>query len=572
MADLFSKARAKIDDLLSQTLSILQSKYAQSSQMFTVASSWGQILFVLQNLTQFILFFIEDSITEMNIKTATREASIYGGAAQTGHYATRAGAAIGEIQIVWNGNGIEDVGGGAILIPNKSAITFDASGTTYILDLGQDSVRFNLNQGSSLNCRIIQGIVKNSTFRSDGTSLQTYNVSERYTGSIDNYNVNVYVNDLLWKVYDSLYDIPYGYKGVLVKTSVSQGIDIIFGNIKNGAIPAQGSVIRVEYLETIGVPGNINASDPSKILFSFNSDGLDIFGNDVTLNEYLKINCVTPPQMGSNPESLKLTRILAPKNSRSYVLANPDSYITYFEKYGTFSQIEAYSTTATGYLDDQNVIYLLLVPDVTLKLTSSQNYFNLQLSDFLISDFQKKAILENLDLSGQKIVTTEISIVSPKVSRYVINTVITAFEGYDPDTIKNSIINVYSQYFLSIRRRDLIPRSDLIALVESIPGVDSVMVFFVSEKNELYQISVAGLAENDPKRSILYGLNNFGDIIMEKDEIIVISGGWTDSNNVFYDTGADLNKLSSVNIEITSTTPVTYNTQINAINKSGITI
>jgi hypothetical protein len=487
MTDLFSKARYKIEDLLNQTLTIVQARYAQSVQMFTVASAWGQILFVLQNLTQFILFFIEDSITEMNINTATREASIYGLAASMGHNATRASAAVGQVQLVWNGTDSSDIGGNSLIISNKASFKFRPTGTSYVLDLGQDSVKFSLNSTSSLNCRILQGIVKTATFTGDGTTLQSYNVSSRYTGSIDNYNVDVYVNDNLWKKYDSLYDIPYNAKGVVVKTSISQGVDVIFGNFSNGAVPVSGSAIRVEYLETFGVSGNINSTDPKKIDFVFDSDALDLFGNEYSLDQYVKINCVVPPQLGSNAESLQLTRLIAPKTSRSYVLANPDNYITYFEKFGTFSIIEAYTKTDAAFLDDQNIIYILLVPDVTQKLTATQNYFNLKTSDFILSSYQKQAIIDNLELSGQQIVTTELEFVDPRISRYIVNTVITAFEGYDPDTIKSSIVSVYSQYFLSIRRRDIIPRSDLIALVESIPGVDSVMVFFLSEKNELYQ-------------------------------------------------------------------------------------
>ena len=568
--DLFSKGRAKIDQLLNQTLALVQSRYAQSNQMFTVASVWGQIIFVLQNLTQLNLFFIEDSITELNMSTASRDSSIYGLAAQVGHNATRNGSAIGQVQIRWNFADATEVGGGAILIPNKSILNFVDSGNQFILNLSQDMVRFNLNGTSSINAQIIQGNLKSQSFGGTGTPLQTFNVFERYTGSIENFNTDVYVDGVLWSNYSSLWDIPFDAKGVLVKTSVGQGIDIIFGTTKNGHIPDKGSIIRVDYIESLGFGGNIDAQDPSKVNFEFTSDGTDIFGNTVSLNDYLKINCLVPPQMGSNSEAVQLTRILAPKTSRSYILANPDNYITFFEKYGTFSIIEAFNTSGGAYIDDQNIIYVLLVPDVTLKLASDQNYFNLKLSDFTLSDFQKTTILNVIETSGQKIVGTEVMLLDPKTSRYIVNVILTVFEGYDPDTIKSGIVDRFSQYFLSIRRRDIIPRSDLIALVEAIPGVDSVMIFFVSEKNENYQSTLSTLSANDPKRSILFGLNGFGDIVMEKDEVVIISGGWTDSNGLYYDVGADSSKLSSVNIEISSYTPVSYNTQVNALNKASI--
>ena len=115
--DLLSKNQAKISDLISQTFELIQARYGMSNQLFTVASVWGQIIFVLDNLSQFVLFFIEDSITELNINTATRESSIYGLATLAGHNPTRNISAKGEVTIKWNGKNIEDVGGSAVLIP-----------------------------------------------------------------------------------------------------------------------------------------------------------------------------------------------------------------------------------------------------------------------------------------------------------------------------------------------------------------------------------------------------------------------------------------------------------------------
>jgi len=48
--DLLQKNRAKISDLISQTFDLIQARYGMSDQLFTVASVWGQIIFVLDNL------------------------------------------------------------------------------------------------------------------------------------------------------------------------------------------------------------------------------------------------------------------------------------------------------------------------------------------------------------------------------------------------------------------------------------------------------------------------------------------------------------------------------------------
>ena len=566
--DLFKKNRAKIQNLLQDSLELIQKRYNQANQLFTVASAWGQILFVLQNLSQLILFFIEDSITELDIKKATRESSVYGLAALTGHNASRSSCARGQIDIIWNGQDSTSVGGSAILIPRYASIKFQNGGINYLLNLPQDYSRINLSATSKLSCEIMEGSIKSASFTGSGGILQSFNVSDRVTSTIDNFEVKVFVDSEEWKIYDSLYDIPFNYKGCLVKSGISNGIDVIFGNINFGKVPPLGSTITVQYVETVGVGGNINSLEPGKIVFEFDDDGTDAFGNPVSLRDYLKITCTTAPQLGTNKESINLTRILAPKTSRSFVLANAETYITYFEKFGTFSIIEAFSTFDDQYLDDDNIIYVLLVPDITQKLKTNETYFDIKETEFTLTDYQKQRLLKVIDESGQKIVTTEVKILDPKISRYVINVLISIFEGYDPDTVRGQIVDSISSYFIGIRRRDKIPRSDLIAILESIPGVDSVTLFFVSEKNEKYAISVDNLSENDPKKKIVLGLDEFGDIVFDKDEIAIITGGWGDRTGLYYDKGADYNKLSSINIDIRSTVPVTYNTEINNKNKS----
>ena len=79
------------------------------------------------------------------------------------------------------------------------------------------------------------------------------------------------------------------------------------------------------------------------------------------------------------------------------------------------------------------------------------------------------------------IATTVVKIIEPKISRYVGNAIITVFEGFDPDIVKDQIQSTISEYFINLKRRDKIPKSDMIALIESIPGVDSVSFYFVGQ-------------------------------------------------------------------------------------------
>ena len=560
--DLLDKNKAKISDLLSQTFDLIQARYGMSEQLFTVASVWGQIIFVLDNISQFILFFIEDSITELNINTATRESSIYGLATLAGHNPTRSIAAKGEIVVKWNGKGLENIGGGAVLIPNNAQVKCVNNGRTYLLKLGQEYVRINLDNTSTLVASIIEGTLNTNQYTGSGGKLQSFNISARGTSGIENFEVAVRVNGNTWNKYDSLYDIPRNARGYIVKSSLISGIDIFFGTVDFGFPPPVGSIIEVDYLECAGAGGNLLVDDSSQALFKFDSDGTDIFGRSVTLSEVLQVACTIAPQLGASQEPIDLTRLLAPKTSRSFVLANPTNYITFFEKFGQFSIIEAFTTFDDQYLDDDNIIYLILVPDIQLTLKSNETYFDIPLSRFKLTNAQRDRIYQLLDESGQKIVTTVVKILDPVLIKYVVNIALTIFEGNDPSTIKNQITSILSDYFLNIRRRDKIPRSDLIAAIESISGVDSVSLYFVGEANEAAKLQ----SPNSPD----IGFDEFGDIVMGKDEIVVISGGWEDRNGIYYDYGAGMDTLSSVNIDVRSIVPVTYNTKVNNILKSSL--
>jgi hypothetical protein len=560
--DLLSKNRAKISDLLAQTFELIQARYGMSNQLFTVASVWGQIIFVLDNLSQFILFFIEDSITELNINTATRESSIYGLAALAGHNPTRAISAKGEVIVKWNGKGFEDIGGSAVLIPKNSEIKCVNNGKTYILKFPQEYTRLNLDGTSKLICSIVEGTLNVNQYTGNGGKLQSFNISSRGTSSIENFEVYVKVNGVEWKSYDSLYDIPRNGLGYIVRSSLISGIDIFFGTGDFGLPPAPGSIIEVTYLESSGSSGNLLVDDSSQGIFRFDSDGTDLFGNGVTLADVLQLSCTIAPQMGANQEPVDLTRLIAPKTSRSFVLANPTNYITFFEKFGQFSIIEAFTTFDDQYIDDDNVIYLILVPNIQLTLKSNETYFDIPVSRFKLTQPQRDRIMQLLDESGQKIVTTEVKILDPIIKKYVVNISISIFEGNDPDTIKSQIVNTLSNYFLNIRRRDKIPRSDLIAAVEEIEGVDSVSLYFVGEENE------AAKAQNPNSPEI--GFDEFGDIVMGKDEIVIISGGWEDRNGIFYDLGSGMTTLSSVNIDVRSIVPYTYNSRVNNILKGSL--
>jgi hypothetical protein len=505
-----------------------------------------------------ILFFIEDSITEMNINTASRVDSIQGLARLAGHNSTRAIAATGEIsfKIVKT----PPIQGNQIIVPNFTRIQCANNAKIYTLNLIDDQVRLTIGNPTAIYAQVIQGEIFTQTFTGDGLPMQSYTVTTRGSVLIDNFFVKVYVNSELWTSFDSIYDIPYEGKGYIIKTGITGGLDLYFGNTYFGKSPAAGAEIRVEYLQTGGEGGNIREGET--IAWQWIDSGYSLTGEEVNLNDALRTDMTKLITFGSNPEPTSLTRLIAPKTSRSFVFANPDNYVIFLQKFNYFSQIDAYTTFGDEYLDDDNIIYLLLVPDITKRLQNTENYFTVPFRYFSLTKQEEDKVLEVIESSGSKIVTTIVKIVQPTLTKYILNVSLIVFEGYSQDVIKSEIVSKLSDYLLSNRRRDLIPSSDLVKIIESVQGVDSVNVSFLSENNEISK-------KADPS-SPLVGLDELGNIVIGKNEIPVVRGGWTDRNGIFYDDGIYDDRPGSVNIVIKKVSKQTTNMMIFQENVSKI--
>jgi hypothetical protein len=568
--NIFKKNNILINGLLGDTFNFLQATYNQTSNVFTVASAWGQILFVLQNLSQLILYFIEDSITELNMQEATRDYSVRSLARIAGYDPGRASAAQGEVSISWNTRE-GDVGGGSVILKNYSQIRCQQNGKLYSLIFGSPEVTIPLVRGNSLRVKVAQGTFESAIVTGNGLALQSFNLPSSSGILLDQFYVDVYVNEEKWRRYDSLYDIPLNGKGYLVRTGIQEGLDVYFGNSNFGMVPQRGSRIRIEYLQTSGTGGNTNSTKENPLTYKFSSNGTDLFGSEVDVNLYLDIKNQIDPSFGTNPETTNLIRLVAPKTSRSFVFANADNYEVFLNKLGIFSQIQAFSTFDDDYLDDDNVVYIYLVPDITLNLSSNEDYFSVPVSDFLLTAPQKARVVNLIEQSGSMIATTVIKIVQPVTTRYVTNVVLGIFEGSDPETIKQSIRKRISEYMLSLKRRDKIPKSDFIAIIESVPGVDTVSFFFVGQKNEENQIAIKNLTNvSQAQLDETIGMDQFGDIIIGRNELVLLRGGWTDRNGTFYTESVVDGKPGPLNITVASIVPKNFRSELNASLKSQI--
>lgn len=564
MKQFFKLNRITFQRLYEDARTWFQTIYNLSADQFTPASPWGQLLETLINLSQMIFYYIEDSITELNINTASRRQSVIGIAAMNGHSATRSISASGDIVLENSGQSV-DITGQNIIIPNYTKLFCLNNGQSYILNLNQDEIRINTSNSERIKVKIIQGTWENQTFTGTGQPLQSFEVNIRGRKEIDNNLVNVYVNGELFPKYESLYDIPYEKPGCIIRTGMTSGVDIFFGTGFNGKIPLTGSTIRIEYLVTNGSFGNI-LTNINNVTFRWDETGYDITGNSVDLNSALITSLVTPISFGSDHEPIELTRLVAPRMSRSFVLANAENYSIFLQKMNYFSIVECFSTFDDSVLEDDNVIYIFAIPEILKRVRKNEEYFSIPQETFSLSDAEKDSIYRLLQESGQMIVTTAVKVLDPVITRYILNISIIIYEGYDVETIREKIVERVSQYFLNNKRRDRIPKSDLVAIIEAIDGVDSVDLYFLNEGNELNKFNWLQEQINNPSavEPDEVGLDEHGNILIGKSEYPIIRGGWADRYGVFFQDNADLSVTSSINIDIAKITPKSVNLELHS--------
>lgn len=539
---IFKSLDYSIQLILKQTIDFLSGKFNQSLQVFTASSPFGQVILVLENLSQMIFYYIEDSITELSILDATRVSSIYSIATIAGHSPSRAISASGEIGM--NSTSFaRQADFDNIIIPNLTKIKSLNNGLQYVILLPQDDIKFSMKGNSDgLSVKILQGTIETQTVIAKGQEIESFTINSPQNFLVDNYLVDVYVNGEKWTKYNSILDMPRRAKGFLVKTGVTSGVDIYFGNESFGKIPTRGSEIKVQYLVNNGASGNITTDQVSQVGFEWADTGFTLTGKEVELNEYITINTIHSPQFGANPEDQNLTRLLAPKTSKSFALVNVDHYESVLSRLKLFSVISIF-------LDEQDnrMLNLFLVPDVTNLFNTGQDYFSIDSSKFKLSEFRKNELLRYLNKAGSKLISTDVKIVDPIIKKYVINVSIIAFDDVATEIIKRDIYNILGDYFIKNKRRKRIPKSDLIRVLEDIAGIDSVSVNIVSEANEKSKIA-------DPNADTI-GLDEFNDIIIKDFELAIVQGGFKDRYGNEYSQGISEEALGSVNIQIKNIAP-----------------
>lgn len=593
--------KVRFKDMWSDVRTYMSNLYNEHGQVFTPASPFAQILQTILHVGRMILYYVEDSITELNISTASRPSSIYGLASLTGHSAFRGSASRGRIRLLLK-EVPANTASGEVLIPNLMQVYSNVTGVSYIVLIPAEQASIPLRNGAYLDVDLVQGSIEYQQGTSDGGALQSYNFSTKGTAFMDEYLVRVFVNGELYQNRSSLLDMGRDEKSCIVRTGMLGGVDVFFGNGDNGAIPPKGASIMIEYLLANGTMGNLSktiGSNPQN--WTIKTEGL-MGREEVDLNKYISVVALTDMTLGEAPEDLALTKVIAPHSSRSMVLANKTNYEYFLRRLNMFSIVDVFRGDNTNedetikreinalqknidihksYLADaeqsnsvakieeekeelrkmgvrmrglqqrlfntqldDNTIYLFLVPDIKKRL-GAYTYFTTPESMFTLSEDEQQSILDLIEESGQRVITIENKILQPRIAKFAINISVRKWEGSSEEAIRDGIMSSLSNYFLEMTRRDRVPQSDIVRLCEDIDGVDSVRVSFVGDprNNALYS--------SEDLMTIKDGLDSDGDIVLSRsiettlggkivvrDILPLIKGGFTSSNGFTYTNNA----------------------------------
>jgi len=532
----------KYEQLNVQINTYVRNMYSKSNEFFSSASPYGQILNVLKEFYQFTILYQKNIVRNLDIETSTNLKILRTYSRIAGHNPSRATSASGTLRISTKSNIdlTNMILGGSITLSDKSLLKNSTNGLDYTIRLGSEQETFRLLNNNAFYVNIIQGRYEEQNFTGTGYKNQSYSVNVSNLSEIDNFDVQVLYNNSVLTLKDSLYDMLRNERACYSRTGITGGLDIYFGNGYCGFIPDTGSIITVRYLLTNGNSGNILT--PLVNDFKFITEVNDSAGNYININQLFDITITEAIQFASNGEGVLETRNALSNVSRNFVLSTPQQYIYHLTRLNLFSKINVYNTLSDNNYTNDNKVYLFLIPKVSDYFSQTVNYFNLPISIYSLDSYEIDKTITYLQRLGNIPNGTELEVIQPRISKSVMFIYVIKNDGFSDESISSDITTAVSNYLAYSQRDDRIVRSDLISTIEGVLGVDSINLTFLSEKNEIYHIT-------KPDSNDIMGLDPImGDIILEKDELGLIRGGWADRNGTYYNENTMSGSLGPINI------------------------
>lgn len=553
-------------NIKSQIENYLKQEYNTSNILFSEASPYGQILFVVENLFQLSLLYLKNAIKNLDLSenNATNSKVIRSAARIAGYIPGRAISSSGALlmTVKLTTDIVSNIPGGRITLFNQQTLKNKTNSLYYTINLSEDKQTFFITKSSQIYLNIIQGKWTTTSFTGTGDINQTFNINVRGSQDIENFNVQVIVDGVFWTTKTWLYDLGAEEQACVVLTGFNGGVDVIFGNGAFGATPRAGAIILVNYILTDGANGNIFRRTPND--WQFIDSAIDGFGNSIDVTKYFDIAIYNDINFGTNAESTQFIKNMLPVSSNNFILALPQQYAFAIKRLGVFSYVNAYERYGS--------IYIMVTPNIVLFKNQNSNYFSIPLAAFQLDSYEISKIDNYLKANGNIMISRRYTIQSPLLSLYILNVFVITYSDATQDSVASQIHNTISNYFLDLTKIGRVPKADIISALTDIKDIYSVDVNFVSKKNEDYhaankarinysQSTAEGTFQLSTVQSNLgytastvMGIDPIlGDIIFDSNEIPVIKGGWYDRNDIYYSDDINASGLKSVNIFYQST-------------------
>ena len=516
---------------LSKTLKDYNENYGNNTVM-------GQLVNVLGSTVQNILLYIEDSLTEQNKYTAQRKKSIYSLAQIGGDNPSLGKSASCIVRLTVQPNNYNLY---SVVIPDKTKVVCSYNGLKYNIILPQEAITIAIGSDTSNKyMQVVEGTFETQTFIASGGQLYTQTVL--FNGDIDIDYLEVKVNDETWTRADSLYDMDPDGKQYVAKTSLSKGIDLLFGNNQFGRALSVNDKIVVTYLLHDGEIGNIETTDD--VYFSFEDEILDASGESINANEMfvVKLEDANTVSGGTYSETTAQVKEMIGYNSRSLVLADPKNYKMILNRFSFVGYNRTWSE------EGSLIVNSIILRNYQQLLENGSDYFNLSKSDLFLTPQQKNSIKNCIANSGMQLAGVTYKISDPEICRYACYVYLKMKDQqYDKTSVEQTIRNAVGEFFMNLNSDIFVPKSDVItAIKDACPQVDGVDLYFIGEKNEqaitdkryvnrtytfnpskgMYDVKEETVYVEDGTNHGL-GFDEYGNIYLaNNDQFPVLMGGW----------------------------------------------
>ena len=331
-------------------------------------------------------------------------------------------------------------------------------------------------------------------------------------------------------------------KQYVVKTSLSKGIDLLFGNEQFGRALKLNDKISVTYLLHDGELGNIETDED--VYFSFEDEIKDAKGDTINGNEVFVIKLADTNSVsgGTYSESAQKVKEMIGYNSRALVLADPKNYKVFLNRFSFVGYNRTWSE------EGSLIVNSIVLRNYKQMLERGSDYFNLKKSDLFLSDAQKRSIKNCIANSGQQLAGVTYKITDPEVCRYAAYVYLKMKDvQYDKTSVEQAIRDAVGDFFTNLESDIFIPKSNLISVIKSASdAIDGVDLYFLGEKNEqaimdkkytnkVYTFNTSKSMYDIHEETIFVdkgenpgiGFDDYGNIYLDNNnQFPVLMGGW----------------------------------------------